>query len=143
MSNITVQGLENLMSQLSAAQKQEVVERGLLRAGNKVRNKAVLLCPVDTGALRGSIHAEKVAPLTVSVGTNLEYAPYVEYGTGSLGDPSVPHTAKQTWRYQDEDGNWHISHGMQAQPFLRPAVNKQEIRNTIATTITEVLNAGP
>lgn len=37
-------------------------------------------CPVDTGNLRGSIHTTK-SDLEDTVGTNVEYAPYVEYGT--------------------------------------------------------------
>lgn len=38
-------------------------------------------CPVDTGRLRASI-AEQVVPdeKAVYIGTNVEYAPYVEYG---------------------------------------------------------------
>lgn len=37
-------------------------------------------CPVDTGNLRGSIHTTK-GDLEDIVGTDVEYAPYVEYGT--------------------------------------------------------------
>lgn len=36
-------------------------------------------CPVDTGTLRNSI-SNKVLKKTVYVGTNIEYAVYVEYG---------------------------------------------------------------
>ena len=40
------------------------------------------LCPVDTGRLRNSItHALNVSSGEVVVGTNVEYAPYVELGT--------------------------------------------------------------
>lgn len=41
-------------------------------------------CPVDTGNLRGSIHTTK-GDLEDTVGTNVEYAPYVEYGTYKMG----------------------------------------------------------
>lgn len=37
-------------------------------------------CPVDTGNLRGSIHTTK-GKLEDIVGTSVEYAPYVEFGT--------------------------------------------------------------
>ena len=37
-------------------------------------------CPVDTGNLRASIHTEK-GDLEDIVGTDVEYAPYVEFGT--------------------------------------------------------------
>jgi len=41
--------------------------------------KAVV--PVDTGNLKNSIQTEMESDLTAVVGTNVEYAPYVEYGT--------------------------------------------------------------
>lgn len=37
-------------------------------------------CPVDTGRLRNSI-THDVSDLSVYIGTNVEYAPYVELGT--------------------------------------------------------------
>ncbi|MBP0985114.1 MAG: HK97 gp10 family phage protein [Oscillospiraceae bacterium] len=117
-----------------------VVERGLLKAGEKTRSRAVILCPVETGELRNSIKAQKTAPLTVSVGTNKEYAIFVEYGTGTAGDPAVEHTSKESWRWQDEQGNWHTSHGSPPQPFLRPAVREQEIYDTVAQEIRRALD---
>lgn len=50
-------------------------------------------CPVDTGRLRASITYD-TDDTTMYVGTNVEYAPYVEMGTVK----------------------------MQAQPYLRPAI---------------------
>lgn len=144
MNSVSVSGLDHLIDKLrrQRTDADRAVERGLLKAGNKVRNKAVLLCPVKTGALRNSIQVEQPAPLTVTVGTNLEYAPYVEYGTGTKGDPSVPRTEREQWSYQDEDGNWHTSHGQPAQPFLRPAVDSEEITNTVAEEIQRGLGDG-
>lgn len=40
--------------------------------------------PVITGRLKGSMVANKIAPLDYEVATNVEYAPYVEYGTSSF-----------------------------------------------------------
>lgn len=40
-------------------------------------------CPVDTGNLRGSIHTEK-GKLEDLVGTDVEYAVYVEFGTRKM-----------------------------------------------------------
>lgn len=137
-SNVTVEGLNELMQRLRTlrSDSDRIIERGLLRAAHRVRSKAVLLCPVNTGELRNSIAVTKTAPLTVVVGTNKEYAAYVEYGTGTLGDPSVAHTTKTSWRWQDEQGNWHTSHGQAAQPFLRPALDPQAVRNDIATELS-------
>lgn len=59
-------------------------QRELVRLAIEVQNRARELCPVDTGRLRSSIgHTEGVdvrGPF-VDVGTNVEYAPFVEYGT--------------------------------------------------------------
>lgn len=137
MSNIRIDGLDELTHRLRSVRRDSdtVILRGLLKAANKVRNKAVLRCPVNTGELRNSIQVEQTSALTVTVGTNKEYAPYVEYGTGTMGDPTVPHTQKESWKYQDEDGKWHTSHGSPAQPFLRPAVDADEITDTVADEI--------
>lgn len=47
----------------------------------KLRNEAVRRCPVDTGRLRQSIGLQKVGEGHYRVGTNVVYAPFVEFGT--------------------------------------------------------------
>lgn len=50
----------------------------------KAERNAKRRCPVDTGRLRSSITSDVVAEegaLVGVVGTNVEYAPYVEFGT--------------------------------------------------------------
>lgn len=74
---------------------------------------------VDTGRLRNSI-TKAVEDQTVYVGTNTEYASYVEYGTGIY----VSGGRQTPWSYQDEKGNWHKTRGMKPRPFLRPAFEK-------------------
>lgn len=66
-------------------------------AGERYAKKA---CPVDTGRLRSSIsHTYDVNLEEVFIGTNVEYAPYVEFGT----------------RYQ------------RAQPYLREALKHGDV----------------
>lgn len=139
---MSVEGINELIAKMKTLRSNSgaVIERGLLRAGNRVRNRAVMLCPVKTGELRNSIRVEKTAPLTVTVGTNKEYAFMVEYGTGSEGDPAVAHTSKEKWSWQDESGKWHTSYGTRAQPFLRPAVDRDEINKEVADTIKEAID---
>ena len=74
---------------------------------------------VDTGRLRNSI-TKAVEDQTVYVGTNVEYAPYVEFGTGIY----VSGGRQTPWSYQDSKGNWHKTRGMKPRPFLRPAFEK-------------------
>ena len=54
--------------------------RALERIGQQAEGYAQDLCPVDTGNLRDSIThtADRTAAY---IGTNVEYAPYVELGT--------------------------------------------------------------
>jgi len=55
-------------------------KRGLEICGEKAESYAKALCPVDTGNLRNSItHFQKDED--EYIGTNVEYAPFVELGT--------------------------------------------------------------
>lgn len=87
--------------------------------------------PKDTGALRRSITSEVIEKGDQIIGTiytPLEYAPYVEYGTGLFaengnGRSDVP------WHYQDDEDKWHSTFGQHPQPYMRPALeeNKEKI----------------
>ena len=73
------------------------VAADILKRGIRVERIAKKLCPVDTGRLRSSItHAlgRDSRSIYCDVGTDVEYAPYVEFGTSRQG----------------------------AQPYLRPAL---------------------
>ena len=56
------------------------IERALKHVGLLMERNAKLACPVDTGRLRNSI-SHTNDKNTAYVGTNVEYAPYVEMGT--------------------------------------------------------------
>lgn len=138
---IKVAGLDNLLKKLDTlgGDVSASTQKALLRAGGVFEKAAKDCCPVDTGHLRDSIHTEAKDANTVSVGTNMDYAAYVEYGTGPKGDSSVPHTTKKFWRYQDEDGNWHTSHGQPPQPYMRTAFseNKDKAVEAVKESIRE------
>ena len=69
---------EQVLSTFKAA-----VLRALERCGSQAEGYAKDLAPVDTGKLRNSIsHNVNDAEHAVYIGTNTEYAPYVELGTG-------------------------------------------------------------
>lgn len=113
--------------------KQEFEEaclRALERCGLQAEGYAKDLTPVVTGNLQNSIgHKVDAAGKVAYIGTNSEYGPYVELGTGIhySGGRQTP------WVYKDEKGNWHRTRGQEAQPFLKPAVadHKQTYRNII------------
>ena len=98
---------------------QAAVLRALEKCGLTAEGYAKLLCPVDTGNLRNSItHQVDEGEPAVYIGSASEYAPYVELGTGIY----TPGGRPTPWTYQDEKGNWHLTHGQRAQPYLKPAV---------------------
>lgn len=104
--------------------------RALERCGMKAESYAVDLVPVDTSRLQQSItHKVDPAEPAVYIGTNSEYAAYVELGTGQY----YPGGRPTPWKYQDAKGHWHWTKGNPAQPYLKPAVadHAQTYRNII------------
>ena len=51
--------------------------RALTKSGLLVEGTAKELCPVDDGQLRQSINSKVIDNKNASIGTNVEYAPYV------------------------------------------------------------------
>ena len=104
------------------------IARALERCGMQAEGYAKDLAPVDTGNLRNSI-THKVVGDEVYIGTNNEYAAYVELGTGKYADGG----RQDPWVYQDDEGRWHHTNGQRAQPYLKPAVadHQQTYRNII------------
>ena len=95
--------MSNYKSNLPAVKKaMEAAKRKTLEAiGLYVTSETTIRTPVDTGELRGS-YRHQVNEDSVSVGTSVDYGPYVELGT----------------------------HKMDAKPHLRPAAedNLQNIK---------------
>ena len=105
---------------------------GVSKAALLVQGSAKNKAPVDSGALRQSIRADKAKNqgenVTATVSTNLEYAPYVEFGTGSRGQSTNTNTEVEVSYRSDWRGN-------KAQPFLWPAL--RENRNNSIKIIRE------
>lgn len=96
----------------------EIIESGLKEIGKSAK----ILCPVDYGPLRGSIHEEIDKPkLEGRSGTNKEYGPYVEFGTGIHAEGGKGR--KTPWVYKTKRG-WFFTRGNVPQPYMRPAYEK-------------------
>ena len=92
--------------------------RALEKIGMTAEKYAKRLCPVDTGNLRNSItHRVDEGEPASYIGSDTEYAAYVELGTGKY----YPGGRPTPWAYQDAKGNWHWTAGNKAQPYLKPA----------------------
>lgn len=116
-NGITVQFDDNSDEVLRALEN--AVKRGLMAIGETAVGYAQDKCPVDTGHLRGSI-AYAVDGDDCYIGTNVEYAPYIEFGTGIHAE----HGGRQTpWAFEDKNGDWHMTRGSKPHPFLRPSAS--------------------
>lgn len=80
---VDLKGIKRLEKVLKEAPEvlRDELKRALLELGLTIEATAKKFCPVDTGLLRSSITPETVGDFEIHVGTNVEYAPYVEYGT--------------------------------------------------------------
>lgn len=91
MISIAINGLESVLGMLDTESLKiaKGLTRGLAKAGTLVVGEAKAECPVSTEATRpGGPHGElrasikkQVSGNTCDIGTNVEYAPYVEFGT--------------------------------------------------------------
>ena len=60
----------------------EELYQELAISGRRIERNAKIKCPVDTGRLRTSITSEfNRNQLSAIIGTNVKYAPHVEFGT--------------------------------------------------------------
>ena len=103
--------------------KAEDIEKALETIGKVAERYAKELCPVDTSNLRNSIsHEVDMSDNSVVIGTNIKYAPYVEFGTGKFAEGGDGRPTP--WAYQDpKTGEWIWTHGSKPQPYLRPAID--------------------
>lgn len=148
---VELQGLDSLVKKINTlgGNAGKALEKGLMKAGELIEGDAKDLCIPDTGRLRNSIHTKLGGTkdsytykddkgneydgslsgvgekYTVSIGTNVEYAAYEEYGTGQRGaaSPSPPKAPIKNGYTED----WK---GRPAKPFLYPALiqNKENVR---------------
>ena len=124
-TEIKLEGLEEIFNLVDGVTDPTNVQRALGKCCAIVEREAKQLAPKDNGDLRRSI-TSKVEGLEGIVFTPLEYAPYVEYGTGLFaedgGRTDVP------WCYKDDKGEWHTTSGQHPQPFMRPALDRNRVQ---------------
>ncbi len=122
-------------------------QRALEKCGLVGEGYAKKLCPVDTGNLRNSItHTVSDGEKAAYIGTNSEYATYVEMGTGVYGPahtsgywvyvvggtsnkskhPGKRYTFEEAKRIvailRKKGLDAHMTDGRKAIPFIKPAV---------------------
>lgn len=132
--SIKLENLDKVLEKIESLENVENLGAALGKAAAIVEASAKKKAPKGDGTLRNSI-SSKVDGYEGIVYTPLEYAPYVEYGTGLFaengGRTDVP------WSYKDDEGNWHTTSGMKPQPYMRPAL--EENRDKIVEILKEGL----
>lgn len=107
--------------------KDTAVKKALEAIGIRAEKYAKALCPVGTvestgkkgyrgGTLRNSITHE-VDEDVVTIGSNVEYAPYVELGTGPYFQ-----TPPQWEQFSSTKGSGEGTGYVHPRPFLKPAI---------------------
>lgn len=134
MAKVGVVGVVELNAKLENIANADL-EKALKECAIKVQDDAKEKVPNRTGELEKSITYNFVDNYSVEVGTNKEYAPYVEIGTGIYAGEYTNGmynqylgTGRQTpWRYYDPYlDQWFTTIGQKAQPFLLPALLENE-----------------
>ena len=96
-----------------------------------VVDEAQGIVPVDTGALKESIHTATVelvgSVVQGSVVADSDHAMFIEFGTGLRGEGTYPFPLPQSgvpitgsWVYDYKKQKWV---GMPSQPYMRPALD--------------------
>lgn len=99
MANIEVVFESHLGELLDALPEQ--IEAALIAIGMTAETHAKEYCPVDTGRLRNSItHETDMSEQAAIIGSNVEYAAYVELGTSRMR--ARPYLRPACENYTDE-----------------------------------------
>lgn len=136
--SINIEGSEKLLSKLDKVAQAENLVNAMGKACALVEGEAKRKAPKDTGELRRSIESkvenngEGVQGVIFSP---LEYAPYIEYGTGLFAEKGG--RADVPWFYVDDEGKGHLTKGIHPHPYMRPALNEQ--KNKIKDILKEGL----
>lgn len=139
MANLGIEGLDRLLAKLDmlGGNTEKAIENGIDKAARRVKRDAKLLAPVDSGRLRNSIQhkIEKFQGKVVGiVYSNVEYAPYVEFGTGQRGEQAqVIKPEGISYRH-----DWR---GQPPVPFLYPALvqNQNNIKKDIVSEVKKAI----
>jgi phage gpG-like protein len=105
----------------------EAIYNALEIVGNKAADYAAGLAPVDTGNLKNSMTCDvSIDEKAVYIGTDVEYAPYVEFGH-----------RQEVGRYVPEIGKRLVKAYVPAKPFLKPAIvnNLEEYKGIIESEL--------
>lgn len=146
---MSINGVDSLMKKLNAlgGNANKVLETSIAKQTKLIQGEAKDLCPVDSGDLQQRIYTDVKSHQSKVIGkvfTNVEYAAYVEFGTGKKGEESGgdkypgPLSYKQDkWLVNIPDVGPRWIEGQPAQPFMYPALknNEELVKKNIASDL--------
>lgn len=134
--DVRLEGMDDVMKMLDSVTSTVNIQEALQKCCALVEREAKQIAPKDNGELRRSI-SSRVEGQQGIVFTPLEYAPYVEFGTGLFAEEGG--RTDTPWHYQDDEGNWHSTSGQKPHPFLRPALenNRAKIKKILKGGLTK------
>lgn len=134
--DVRLEGMDDVMKMLDSVTSTVNIQEALQKCCALVEREAKQNAPKDNGELRRSI-SSRVEGQEGIVFTPLEYAPYVEFGTGLFAEEGG--RTDTPWHYQDDEGNWHSTSGQKPHPFLRPALenNRAKIKKILKGGLTK------
>ncbi|WP_040192094.1 HK97-gp10 family putative phage morphogenesis protein [Clostridium culturomicium] len=151
---MSINGIDSLMKKLNAlgGNVNKVLEISISKQTKLIQGEAKDLCPVDTGDLRKSIFTDvnvSSSKVTGKVFTNNEYAGYVEFGTGRVGEttpvadkyPGELAYKQDKWLANIPDVGLRYVAGQPAQPYMYPAIknNEDKILGNIKLDLKEAI----
>jgi len=128
---VSIVGFERIKMKLTGEFMQRPMRRFFTKSAIAVQSGAKKLSPVDTGRLRSSITYDidpAAMPLWAKVGTNVSYAPFMEYGTGLLADGEggsgrahrPPSSALDTWAKRHGTSGFAVAMAIARRGGLKP-----------------------
>lgn len=150
MTSVSITGLQKMISKLNDLGRdvEKIVDESLEKSAYDIKREIEkniqsvsvaynghTYTATDTGNLFRHIYVEKLGLCRYAIGTNVPYAPMVEYGTGSAGDPSVSHTTRPKWVYYNpiKEG-YRTAYPQPARPYMRPAFETKKSAVTLNLT---------
>lgn len=137
--SVEVRNLERLTSKIqrTAIQNAQGLDRALMLGGAEVSNEAKRRVVYDTSRLKASIHAQPAGKHRVKVGTGVRYAPFVEFGFGTLGESTYRQPNGKTFTFSSKRGK-------EARPFLYPALRatRHKVNSIIKKEVIRSLKGG-
>lgn len=145
-----IEGLDSLLRKLDSlgGNVDKTMYQSVSKQGLFVQGEAKDLCPVDTGDLKQLIQCNTVqanSKVISIISTNSDHAPYVEFGTGKVGENTNTYPGisfkQDKWKVNIPDVGVRWVEGQPAQPYLYPALksNEETVVNNIKKDVKKAI----